>query len=140
MAPEIIEGKHFSGKADVYSFGIMMFEILTDSTPYPSLESGKINEFNFNKKVVENDYRPKINFPIKKSIKKLMTKCWSKNPNERPTFEEIFYMLAYNIENSVDIYDDDDYDYDDNEEEEDLEEKYSFIEEENKMLLLMLMK
>lgn len=34
MAPEVIEGNRYNGKADVYSFAILMFEVVTDLVPY----------------------------------------------------------------------------------------------------------
>ena len=50
----------------------------------------------------EENIRPSFdlkNIPkIKDSFKELIEKCWSKNPEERPTFEEIFRKLAYNKE------------------------------------------
>ena len=46
--------------------------------------------------------------PIKESIKQLIIQCWSKNPKERPTFEDIFNRLAFNREQSVyDIFEGD---------------------------------
>ncbi|KAK8891109.1 hypothetical protein M9Y10_028314 [Tritrichomonas musculus] len=106
MAPEIIEGTHYNGKIDVYSFGILMYQVVTDTDPYPLLTKGKITPFKFNQKVVSENYRPTFTFPVKKSIQKLIERCWSKNPHERPTFEEIFKKLAYGSYDSIeDIYD-----------------------------------
>lgn len=107
MAPECIDGSRYNGKADVYSFGILMYEVVTDTSPYPLLEKGKMSAFKFNKKVIDEDYRPEFTIPVKKSIKKLIERCWSRDPQDRPTFEELFKKLAYNIEDSIDdIYDD----------------------------------
>lgn len=98
MAPEVFEGTRYNEKADVYSFGILMYEVVTNSIPYPSLQKGKMKVFPFTQKVIEKNLRPKFEVPVKKSIKRLIKKCWSKNPSERPTFEEIFKKLAYNME------------------------------------------
>ena len=107
MAPEIIEGIRYNGKVDVYSFGILMFEVVTDSVPYPLLLNGKMSPYSFNKKIIEEDLRPKFEFPINPSIQKLIESCWAKDPKERPTFEEIYKKLAYNIDDLVDnIYED----------------------------------
>ena len=38
---------------------------------------------------------------IKKSFQNLLTQCWSRNPNERPTFEEIYFKLAYNFDDYI---------------------------------------
>lgn len=52
--------------------------------------------------------RPEFTVPIKESLKKLIIQCWSDDPNERPTFDEIFKKLAFNLEDSVyDVFEDD---------------------------------
>ena len=94
MAPEILEEERYDRKVDVYAFGILMYEVLTDCVPYPELVSGKMTEFAFRINVVNKKLRPKFDFQIKDSIKKLIEKCWAHDPNERPTFDEIFSMLS----------------------------------------------
>lgn len=37
--------------------------------------------------------RPKFNKPVPACYKELMEKCWDKDPNKRPSFEEIVYQL-----------------------------------------------
>lgn len=101
MAPEVITGNNYNGKADVYSFGILMFEVVTDQAPYPNLPKKNLNMFEFGQKVVYENLRPTFSFEIKPSLKKLIERCWSKDPNERPTFEEIFNKLSFSIENSI---------------------------------------
>ena len=58
-----------------------MFEVVTDRIHYLELADSKI---------IDEDYRPTFEINVKISIKKLIESCWSKDPNERPTFEEIF--------------------------------------------------
>lgn len=104
MAPELLKVQRYNGKVDVYSFGIIMYEILTESPPYPMYKEGK-DQHELRDKIVKDDFRPTFNSPIKHSFRQLIERCWSKDPNERPTFEEIFNKLAFNIENSVyDVY------------------------------------
>ena len=71
-----------------------MYEVITDSYPYPEIENGKLSSILFPSKVVSENYRPKFNYPIKEPLKKLIEKCWSANPNERPNFGEIFNKLT----------------------------------------------
>ncbi|KAK8870184.1 hypothetical protein M9Y10_008061 [Tritrichomonas musculus] len=104
MAPEVVNGQcSYNGKADVYSFGMIMYEIVTELIPFPEFMQGKMTEYQFNKKLIENFYRPSFTVPIKSSLKKLIEKCWRANPNDRPTFEEIFNKLAFNLE--CEVYD-----------------------------------
>lgn len=86
MAPELLD-KHesYDSKVDVYSYGIVLWEILTHKTPYQGMEPQQIiNE------VVMNDIRPPL-LPqsCSQGLYKLITSCWDRNPNNRPTFEEI---------------------------------------------------
>ena len=105
MSPETIEENVYNEKTDVYSFGILMFEVITNQIPYPDFQNGKITEYKFNNQVVQENFRPIFDFPVKDSIKNLIKRCWSKNSNERPTFEELFNKLAFNDENwIIDVY------------------------------------
>ncbi|BHF61147.1 Retinal guanylyl cyclase 1 [Sparganum proliferum] len=80
-------------KGDVYSFGIILQEILCCSEPFPDcdLSAEEIVE-----KVRAGDppFRPEVNIPeIPYFYKDLMRSCWTENPDFRPTFYEIFVQL-----------------------------------------------
>lgn len=100
-APETIKSEQLNGKSDVYSFSMIMFEIVTATTPFPAFQNKQMTSFDFHNKVVSEKYRPEFTVPVKDSLKKLIEKCWSDNPSDRPTFEEIFYRLAFSQEGSV---------------------------------------
>lgn len=93
MAPEIATEDNFDGKKiDVYAFSILMYEVVTDLTPYPAIKTKGIHRILY---LINNEnYRPKFNNNIKNSIQKLIEKCWSHNPKERPNFKEIFNKLS----------------------------------------------
>ena len=104
LAPECISGDHYNKKADVYSFGIIMYEIVTKSVPYPP-SATQPTVFRFLHRVSDENLRPIFNVQVKPSIKNLIESCWSANPEERPTFEEIFKKLAYNSSDfDIDVY------------------------------------
>lgn len=99
MAPEIFEDESYGRKVDVYAFGIMMYEIVTDLYPYPEFKSDEMNNnkfYKFCKLIIENDMRPEFKSPVKQHIRELIEQCWSKNPNDRPTFKEIFKKVSSN--------------------------------------------
>ena len=75
MAPEIIRGERYGNEVDVYSFRIWMFEIVTDSIPFPDLEKKKISPYAFQQKILEESYRPIFNAPINENLRKLIEKC-----------------------------------------------------------------
>lgn len=123
IAPEILSNKHYNIKTNVYSFGIIMYELLTETTPFPLYKSGKITTKEFIEKISQEDFHPKFTTPLKKSFKKLIKRCLSKNPLERPSFDEIFNLLAYNMEDSL---------YDPNEDkDEDEDENNYYLKETN---------
>lgn len=96
MAPEVIQNNKYNGKADVYSFGIIMYQVITGLNPFPLFQS-KWNEFNLYQFVVGKNGRPSFkNTQIKPSLKNLIESCWDPDPIKRPSFEEIFNKLAYN--------------------------------------------
>ncbi|KAK8846981.1 hypothetical protein M9Y10_019555 [Tritrichomonas musculus] len=103
MSPETIKNSIYNEKTDVYSFGILMYEVVTNKIPYSNING--MTEYAFNFEVIEKNERPIFDESIKESIKNLIQLCWSKNPDERPTFEELFNKLAFNDENwIIDVY------------------------------------
>lgn len=128
MAPEVINSDHYNTKADVYAFGILMYEVLLGKRAYDSLMHGKkkLNMFQLKKKVSEG-LRPEIKpGDIKNSFQTLIEKCWSENPKERPTFSEIYKKLSLSREDFFSQFDEnyqepailDDDDDDENEDDE----------------------
>ena len=83
MAPEVLSGEKYSYSADVYSFGMILYELLTNSIPWDGIDSIDIENFILNKK------RPKLPEDISENLRILIKKCWNSDPNIRPTFEEI---------------------------------------------------
>ena len=94
MAPEIVNNEFYDEKCDVFSFAIVMFEVLTeDFEPY----GGKVH---VEVCVAKNPlFRP--NFPdsfqfdnSQMQYVQLMTTCWSHLPSQRPVFTDIIANLA----------------------------------------------
>lgn len=96
MAPEVIDGDHFNTKADVFAFGILMYEVITGKRAYSELFKGKkkLNIFQLKQKVLSG-FRPEIKEGMmKKGLKIMIEKCWSQDPKKRPTFSELFKKLS----------------------------------------------
>ncbi|KAI3827600.1 hypothetical protein L1987_01678 [Smallanthus sonchifolius] len=90
MAPELLSGKSnmVSEKIDVYSFGIVMWELLTGDEPYGDMHCASIIGG-----IVNNSLRPTIPTWCDPEWKALMESCWSADPAERPSFSEISQKL-----------------------------------------------
>ncbi|KAG9455972.1 hypothetical protein H6P81_000480 [Aristolochia fimbriata] len=86
MAPELLSGKSnmVSEKIDVYSFGIVMWELLTGEEPYTDMHCASIIGG-----IVNNTLRPQIPTWCDPEWKSLMESCWSSDPGDRPSFSEI---------------------------------------------------
>lgn len=89
MAPEVICGSQYSEKADVYAFGIIIWEVLTRLEPYDEMEPMSIVVA-----VVNDGLRPTIPAEYAKDpLVPLMKDCWAQDPGERPTFQAIIERL-----------------------------------------------
>ncbi|CAL9074183.1 unnamed protein product [Musa textilis] len=86
MAPELLNGSssRVSEKVDVFSFGIVMWEILTGAEPYANMHCGAIIGG-----ILNNKLRPPIPERCESEWRKLMEQCWSLDPVARPSFSEI---------------------------------------------------
>lgn len=84
-APEIMQDKPFNQAADVYSFGMTLWEIVTCQELFP--HHSDYDEFM--EAICEKGERPPIPADCLPSLKSLLEDCWQGNPNRRPDFEEI---------------------------------------------------
>ncbi|XP_069969180.1 tyrosine kinase receptor Cad96Ca isoform X2 [Bactrocera oleae] len=88
MAMESLYDNIFSVKSDIWSFGILMWEIVTlGSTPYPGISAAGVM------RKVRDGYRLEKPEHCRRELYNIMYYCWSGDPNERPTFVELVQML-----------------------------------------------
>jgi len=86
MAPEILESnKHYTSKIDVYAYAIVLAEMLTGQTPYVGIEDPKT----IRQRVLNEDLRPYLPSGTNPRLRDLVTQCWDREPDVRPTFDEI---------------------------------------------------
>ncbi|KAL1143864.1 hypothetical protein V6Z11_A11G189800 [Gossypium hirsutum] len=88
MAPEVIEHKPYDHKADVFSFGISLWEILTGELPY-----GLLTPLQAAVAVVQKNLRPTIPKHTHPRLRELLERCWLQDPSQRPNFSEIIDIL-----------------------------------------------
>ncbi|XP_031634138.1 tyrosine kinase receptor Cad96Ca [Contarinia nasturtii] len=88
MAIESLYDNIFSVKSDIWSFGILMWEIVTlGSTPYPGTAAADVM------RKVRDGYRLEKPEHCRREIYNVMYYCWSKDPQDRPSFSEIVKLL-----------------------------------------------
>jgi serine/threonine protein kinase len=107
MAPEVLRGHQYTKASDIYSFGRIMNEYLSEEIPFndiPHDESLAIK--------ICKGLRPKISEDVPKLLTDLIIKCWDVEPKNRPTAKELSQILEkwYN-----EICDEDDEDGEDGE-------------------------
>jgi len=88
MAPEIIKSEFYSEKSDVYSYGIMLWELITAEIPFKQMRDVQVSYA-----VANNNARPMIPQNCPPKLAKLVRICWDSNPNERPDFSTIVKLF-----------------------------------------------
>ena len=89
MSPEVLQGKILNEKTDVYSFAIVLWEMLTGKDPFEEHSSYEV----FVNAVCVKNERPPLPDDMHASLKSLLTDCWHKSPDKRPSFTQIIDRL-----------------------------------------------
>eukprot|EP01105_Mastigella_eilhardi_P017082 TRINITY_DN3924_c0_g1_i1.p1 TRINITY_DN3924_c0_g1~~TRINITY_DN3924_c0_g1_i1.p1 ORF type:complete len:722 (+),score=180.43 TRINITY_DN3924_c0_g1_i1:2032-4197(+) len=84
-APEVLAGEDFTEQADVYSFGIMLWEILTRQEPYEDISNPNCIAL----QVTQNQLRPILPDLCPNPYKTLVQNCWQQQSALRPSFKKI---------------------------------------------------
>jgi len=89
MAPEVMMGRPVDESADIYAFGIVLWEIVTQEVPFPEMNSYPV----FRRAICTQNVRPPIPENCPKSVKSLLEISWHKDPEARPDFVQIIAYL-----------------------------------------------
>ena len=88
MPPEVLANQSYNEKADVYSYGIICWELLTRQCPYD-----KMTPIQCALAVLNRNQRPEIPKWCPPSLQALIRSCIKRDPDERPSFSEILDKL-----------------------------------------------
>ena len=84
MAPESLEKGVYNFKTDVWSYGVLVWELLTrGATPYPDVNNWEVFKY------IKKGNRLLCPSHCPAEIYLLLLKCWSNNPSERPNFGQL---------------------------------------------------
>src|SRR5437764_1448467 len=100
IAPEVLSGKPYTQKSDIYSFGILMSVISTGQQPFNDIA----HDTGLALKIYGGE-RPAFSINTPDFYIKLAYKCMDADPDKRPTAEEILKTIAFwkDIEDIEDI-------------------------------------
>ena len=88
IAPEVLNGKQHTLSSDIYSFGVIMAELSSGSTPFHDRKHDSSLAFD-----ICNGFRSEFGKGTPEIYKKLAYKCMNANPNQRPKADELNQIL-----------------------------------------------
>lgn len=88
-APEVLKDKPARAKSDVYSYGVVVWEIVSRQLPWQGVSADGVFL-----KVVIHGKRPEVPPGAPLVLASLMARCWAGSPEERFSFDEVLVDLA----------------------------------------------
>lgn len=104
MAPEVAQGEKYNHHCDVYSFTLLLWEMLTLQRPYDDFPSPEA----FLKKVAKQKKRPKIPRWWPQSLKQVVKTGWHEEQRRRPEVEDFSSQLKeliFQLDSSIELND-----------------------------------
>ena len=92
MAPELVNGKEYDDSIDVYSYGVVLWEMLTNQIPYSGMDTYQI-VYALSVNSSENEELLSIPEDAPELLAKLIRACLSFKPGKRPKFSEIMEFI-----------------------------------------------
>lgn len=102
IAPEIWEEVNYSNEADVFAYAMILYEIYSNQKPFRNITMYKLAQ------AICKGIRPDTS-DIEEPYKDLIERCWSQEPSDRPTFDEIVDALENDHDFITDLVEEDDF-------------------------------
>ena len=88
IAPEVLRSKPYTMKADIYSFGVIMWELSSGRRPFCDIP----HDLQLQLQICYGS-RPEIIDGVPECYKELMQKCWHNDPDKRPNTATIIRTI-----------------------------------------------
>lgn len=90
MAPEILLGRKATLKSDIYSFGILLWELISGKRAFKKFSS---NPMQFKENVLIGAWRPSLATIPSAALRQLINDCWDADPEKRPDITKVLEVL-----------------------------------------------
>lgn len=90
MAPEVFESSSYTEKCDVFSWGIILWEVLSGKKPFDEIGGSAFRIL----WAVHKGQRPPLLDDFLPAINELMQNCWHPDPSKRPNMAEVVHVMA----------------------------------------------
>ena len=87
IAPEVLRGERFGEPCDVYSFAIVMWEILNWREPYPGVHSQRVMQ-----NVAQGTLRPEKTDAVPSHIWKLLGAMWNQVRMKQKVIQYLYFL------------------------------------------------
>lgn len=88
MAPEVALSEPYSLSADLYSFSVLLWEVMTLKKAFAHMPVDEHRE-----KVIKGNDRPELDASWSDDLQTLIKKCWKRSPFDRPDAREVHRSL-----------------------------------------------
>jgi serine/threonine protein kinase len=86
LSPEILENKPYDAKSDIWSLGVLLYEMMTFKMPFNANSLPMLSV-----KIMRGNYTPPPSV-YTKDLREIVSKCLNVNPSRRPSIQEILKM------------------------------------------------
>lgn len=93
MAPEVALSEPYHLSADMYSFSILLWEILTLEKAFARMPVDEHRE-----RVIKGNERPEMDPGWSEGLQQLLGGCWKRNPFQRPTARDVYKLLRQEMQ------------------------------------------
>lgn len=90
MAPEVLAGGAVSKESDIFSFGVLLWELMTHKVPYQDLDGP---DAMIVQRIREGELRPNCDEGLDSELVECMGQCWAQSAKERPTLSELEFKI-----------------------------------------------